>query len=227
MKDIPVFTGQFGIGSLILREIPYKKCAYVMVRSARDGYLAEFLKECGQFCVMAGAELVLATADEPLDFLPHVHDMLEMSCRKEILPPPLEPVELEMLHRGNGGEFLRCYNALFRAVPNAATYTETDLQRILSQEQACLALVDGQPAGIGEWTNTELCAVGVLPEFRGLGRRMTLTLLERISGPVITLRVSSANGPAMRLYQKLGFDRSRVLSRWYALCGPDPTAEQR
>ena len=227
MKDIPIFTGQFGIGTLILREIPYKKCAYVMVRGTKEGMLTDFLKECRQFCTMAGAEWILATADEPLVFLPHVHDMLELTCRKEILPPPLKPVDLEPVTMENGAEFLRHYNGLFRTIPNAATYAEADLQRILSQEQACLAMVDGQIAGIGEWTDNELCAIGVLSEFRGLGQRLALTILQKMHGEVITLRVSSSNSPALRLYGKLGFDRSRVLSSWYALKEGEPREEQR
>ena len=44
MKDIPIFTGQFGIGTLILREIPYRKYAYVMVRSAQEGRMADVYK---------------------------------------------------------------------------------------------------------------------------------------------------------------------------------------
>ena len=35
MKDIPVFTGNGGIATLILKEIPYKNTAYVLLRSYR------------------------------------------------------------------------------------------------------------------------------------------------------------------------------------------------
>lgn len=219
MKDIPIFTGQFGIATLILREIPHQGGAYVMVRGTKEGYLQAFLEECRTFCVMAGAQWVLATADEPLDFLPHVHDMLELSCPRALLPPPSKPVEAIPVTVENGEEFLRCYRLLFRAIPNAATYTQTDLQRILEQEQACLALVDGKTAGIAQWTDGELCAIGVLPEYRGLGHRLALTVFSRMTAEEITLRVSSSNAPALRLYQKLGFDRKRILSRWYALEG--------
>ncbi len=225
MKDIPIFTGQFGIGTLILREIPYRKYAYVMVRSAQEGRMAAFLEECRGFCTMAGAERVLATADEPLDFLPHVHDMLELSCRRDSLPPLQEPVELEPVTSENGEVFRGCYNRLFQQIPNAATCTPADLERILKREKAFLARVNGTLAGIGEQTETELCAIGVLPEYRGLGRRLALTLLAQMRCETVTLRVSSANAPALRLYRKLGFVQSRVLSRWYALEGPAVKAE--
>ena len=217
MKDIPIFTGQFGIATLILREIPHKRWAYVMIRSAREGKLEALLEECGQFCRMAGAERVLATADEPLTFLPHVHDMLELTCDRAALPPLEAPVELVPVDGENWAQFRRIYNALFREIPNAVTYTENDLPRILEQGRAYLAVEGGQAVGIGVCQNRELSAIGVLPEFRGMGTRLALTLLASMPGETITLRVSSSNGPALGLYEKLGFRRSRVLSRWYLL----------
>ena len=225
MKDIPIFTGQFGVGTLILREIPYKQCAYVLVRSAREGQMREFLEECSSFCRAAGAEWVLASAPEPLSFLPHVHDMLEYACPREQLPPPLRPVELEPLSDRNAERYREIYNDLFRAIPNAATCTPEDLRRLREKDTVFLALVGGETAGICQWSGSELEAIGVLPAFRGLGHRLALTAFERMEGETITLRVSSSNTPALRLYQKLGFDRSRVLSSWYALAGADLTAE--
>lgn len=219
MKDIPIFTGQFGMASLILREIPVKNCAYVMVRDAQRGRLRAFLEECRQACSLAGADHILATAEEPIDFLPHVHDMLELVCRKSDLPAVWEPVALIRVTEELGSRFLQHYNALFRDIPNAATYYQADVDRILKQERAYLASVQGEVAGIGEVTDTELCAIGVLPPFRGLGERLALTLLREISAEEVTLRVSSSNVPALRLYEKLGFSRRRVLSRWYGLAG--------
>ena len=61
--------------------------------------------------------------------------------------------------------------------------------------------------------------MGVLPEYRGLGRRLTLTLLDKLEGPELFLRVSSANARAVRLYERLGFQRRGVLSRWYLVTG--------
>lgn len=226
MKDLPIFTGQYGIGSLILREIPYKQCAYVVVRSAQEGRMRDFLEECSGFCRAAGAEWVLASAPEPLSFLPHVHDMLEYACPRNQLPPPLRPVELEPLNDGNAERYREIYNDLFRAIPNAATCTPEDLWRLREKSRAHLAKVGGKAAGICQWSGSELNAIGVLPEFRGLGHRLALTAFAQMEGEVITLRVSSSNARALRLYQKLGFDRTQVLSSWYALAGAELTAGQ-
>ena len=222
MKDIPIFTGQYGIGSLILREIPYKQCAYVLVRSAREGHMADFLEENPE----ANVTLTEASAPEPLSFLPHVHDMLEYACRRDQLPPPLRPVVLEPLCDDNAERYREIYNDLFRAIPNAATCTPEDLRRLREKSRAFLAKVGGETAGICQWTGSELNTIGVLPNFRGLGHRLALTAFGQMEGEVITLRVSSSNGPALRLYQKLGFDRTQVLSSWYALAGAKLTAEQ-
>ena len=226
MKDIPIFTGQYGMGSLVLREIPYKRCAYVLVRSARDGHMRDFLEECSAFCRAAGADWVLASAQEPLTFLPHVHDMLEYVCPRDQLPPPLEPVPLEPLTDRTAEHFRQLYNRLFQAIPNAATCTPEDLRRLREKSRAFLATVGGETAGLCQWRGSELEAIGVLPSFRGLGHRLALTAFSQMEGEVFTLRVSSSNAPALRLYQKLGFDRKRVLSRWYALAGADITAER-
>ena len=217
MKDIPIFTGQYGCASLILREIPYKKQAYVLVRSVLEGKMRLFLEECREFCIAAGAETVSASADEPLPFLPHIHDMLELTVRKAELPPLDKRVALLPVTRQNASEYQEIYNLLFRDIPNAATCTGSDLERLIQTGSARLAAVDGQIAGIGETDSSELRAIGVLPQYRGLGAPLALTLIENISVDPITLRVSSSNTRALRLYEKLNFHVSGCLSRWYAL----------
>ncbi len=219
MKDIPIFTGSTGSASLILREIPYQRTAYVLVRSVLPGGLRELLLDCGAFCAQAGAERVLVTASGPIGFLPHVHDMLELACHKAALPPLEDPVALEPLTAEHGEAFCELYNERFRAIPNAETCRREALPRLVSEQSAFFALVDGVRAGLGVLGPGELRAVAVLPQFHGLGSRLTRTLLERLEGPTLTLRVSSANSPALRLYARLGFQRQRVLSRWYLLRG--------
>lgn len=219
LKDIPIFTTPTGTASLILREIPYQKTAYVLARSVLPGGMRPMLSDCLSFCVQAGAERVWASAEDPLDFLPHVHDMLELSRPKASLPAPEPPVDLAPLTVENFPDYRACYNRLFAAVPNAATCREADAARLLSRGSAFLARVDGALAGIGELDGGELRAVGVLPKFHGLGYRLTLTLLQRAAGPDLFLRCSSANERALRLYDRLGFHVKRVVSRWYSLTG--------
>jgi len=36
MRDIPVFTTQYGVASLVLKEIPYKKRAHITLQATRN-----------------------------------------------------------------------------------------------------------------------------------------------------------------------------------------------
>ena len=60
MKDLQVFTTEHGAASLILKEIPYRKLAFIHIQDVQPGGLEEHLKECVSFCRMAGAERILA-----------------------------------------------------------------------------------------------------------------------------------------------------------------------
>ena len=215
MKDIPIFTGENGVAMLILREIPHQHRAYVMLRTVWR--LQPFLAECRDFCRMAGAEIVYVTGQEDLSNLPFVHAMERWTCRRADLPPLAEPVELTPLDDGNRETFRTIYNRLFAQIPNAATCTSQELERIQREERAALAVVDGQVAGLAQWTDGRLEAIGVEPEFRGLGYRLALTVLHRMTTEMVELQVSSANQRALALYQRLGFTRSETLSRWYDL----------
>lgn len=216
MKDIPLFTGDHGIATLLLRGIPAGGCAYVLVRSARPGQTDALLDECRRFCLMAGATQVLAAAPTPLA-LPVAYDLLELSCPRAQFPPPAPPVALRPVTPDNAAVYLRLYAEIFRGVPGADICTAADLMQLPPRSAAYVAEAAGAPAGVGMHTADALRVVGVLPAHRGLGRPLTLALLARTTADIVTLQVSSANAPAMRLYTALGFTRRRVLSRWYRL----------
>lgn len=216
MKDIPMFTGENGLASLLLRGIPHTRRAYVVIHSALPARMPALLAECRRVCRLAGAETILVSADVPLD-LPRAYELLELACARADLPPPEAPVALRPVTAETAGDYLRLYNELFRDVPGAAVCTEADLAPMLAQERAFFALEGGEAAGLGQYAASELRAIAVTPAHRGLGRRLALTLLGRMPGWEITLQVSSANAPALRLYERLGFTQRRVLSRWYVL----------
>ena len=62
MKDIPLFTTQYGIASLALQQIPHRSEAYVTIRQAEQP--EELLRECVRFCRMCGAERVFAAGHD-------------------------------------------------------------------------------------------------------------------------------------------------------------------
>jgi len=57
--------------------------------------------------------------------------------------------------------------------------------------------------------------IGVVPEARreGLGRALMEAVLE-VAPPTVTLEVLEQNEPAIRLYESLGFERTRMLDVW-------------
>ena len=80
MRNIPVFTGEFGAATLILQEIPGRGEAYCVVQWVQPGKTWEFLAECARFCRMAGARRVLAShLPEPPAAPPQVR-LLRMAC---------------------------------------------------------------------------------------------------------------------------------------------------
>ena len=48
MKDIPMFTTEYGAASLILRELPYRGIAYVRLQATEQP--EKLLEECIGFC---------------------------------------------------------------------------------------------------------------------------------------------------------------------------------
>lgn len=215
MKDIPVFTGAHGIATLVLKEIPWSGCGYVIVRSIWTNAEA-FLQECLGFCRACGAAQVYASWG--CETLPaeHAYDMVQMEREKMGLPLGT-PVELEVLTRENAPEFLQVYDRSFRDVPNAASYGQKDIARLLGEDTAYLVRREGVCAAIAEISKEGLEAVAVLPEYRGLGYDVTLAVLPMIPSKTLRLKVASTNERAMALYARIGFVKTAVLSRWWAV----------
>lgn len=215
MKDIPIFTGAHGVATLVLRQIPHSGCGYVIVRSVWDD-AAAFLEECRGFCRACGAEQVYASWE--LQELPaeHAYDMLQMEMKKSDLPSGEQP-ELEDLTEENGEEFLAVYHKCFLQLPGAAAYDGTDLRRLLEEQSAWLVRCDGVCAAIAEVSKNGLEAIGVLPQFRGLGYGLAIAALNRVPSVTLQLKVASTNQKALALYERLGFRQTGVVSRWWKL----------
>ena len=216
MKDIPLFTSDCGLATLILREIGWSGSAYVLVRSVWNGRVAGLLDECARFCRAVDAKQIFAcweTAELPAR---HAYDMLDMACPKSKLPPG-GPVDLEPLTRDNAGDYLRIYNECFRQVPAAASYDKKSLEPLYGEDLAWLARVDGQYAAVAEISKAGLEGIGVLPPFRGLGYDLALAVMAMVPSPEVRLKVASTNARARALYARLGFAETGVSRRWYRL----------
>ena len=210
MRDFPIFTTDYGVSSLVLKEIPYKKQAFIYIRDVQEGHLEEHLAECISFCRMAGAEFVYAAGWDALHTFPLYTQVWEMRCTAvsdQAHTASLFPVTEETVARWRG-----IYNDRMAGVDNAATLEARDEKRILDSGTYFVHR-DGQLLGIGWMDDTSLLAMAsTVP---GEGRTVLSALLSLAEGETVTLEVASTNIRAIRLYEDFGFLKTKELSRWY------------
>ena len=214
MRDFPVFTTDYGVSSLFLREIPYRREAYIRIQDVQpDGFEAH-LGECVSFCRMAGAEKIYAAGHGKLEAYPLHTSVLEMRGdawvdRKRM--KHLFPVTEETVSR-----WRQIYNERMAAVDNAGTLDSRDEKRILESGGAYFVHEDGSLMGIGwieDGEEVKLPAVAAVK--KGAGEAVMHTLMSLVEGASIQLEVASTNTRAIRLYERLGFVTVREISRWY------------
>ena len=217
MKDIPMFTTEYGVASLAFKEIPYRGQAYVRVLDVQPGQIKELMAECVSFCRMVGAEAVYATGHDDLQQWPVYTAVLEMRGDANVDWDKAEsvfPVTEQTVAR-----WREVYNDRMRGVDNAATLESRDEKRILESGGAYFVHRQGELLGIGWLEDGKLLAVAATVP--GAGERVMHTLMSLDEGGQICLEVASTNERAIRLYEKLGFIKTREVSRWYRIFGDD------
>ena len=211
MNDIPVFTTEFGVGSLFLKEIPYKKAAYIQILDSAEA--CAFLQECVKFCRMCGAERIFAAGHPILEQYPIHTTILEMrgTAGAESFDH-LWPVTKETVTRWRS-----LYNEKMSGVDHAATLSQQDEKRILADGGAYFVHDGSELLGIGWISDNELMAIAaVMP---GAGSRVLQALLSLAGERQVHLEVASTNERAIRLYEKHGFLKTREIRSWYCVHG--------
>lgn len=211
MKDFPVFTTETGVSSLILKEVPYRRTAYIHIQDVQPDGLDAHLAECVSFCRMVGAEYIYATGSPLLETFPVYTQVLEMRGtawvdRQQLCN--LFPVTEQTVSR-----WRQLYNEAMRSVDNAETLESREEERILSSGGAYFIHDNGELLGIGWLEDTKLLAVASF--VRGAGERVMHTLMSLVEGADMTIEVASTNAKAIRLYEKLLFFRCREIACWY------------
>lgn len=209
MKDFPVFDTEFGIASLVLKEIPYKGIAYIIPREVWDA--EKLLKECVSFCRMCGAETICAAGHDILETYPLYTAVYEM--RGEATVDDASIKSLFPVTEATVSRWRDIYNEKMRGIDNAATLTAFDEKRIVESGGAYFVHDAGELLGIGWLDDNELLAVASAKP--GMGRAVMNTLMSLVEGDQMRLEVASTNEKAIHLYEKLGFIRTREISRWY------------
>ena len=211
MKNIPMFTTDAGVASLILEEIPYKKEAYVRIQSATDP--DKLIEETISFCKAAGADAVFAAGHSFLERYPIHAEILRMECEKMLLSAGT--AELQPLKETTLLQWCEIYNTHMKNIPNASTMTHCKARKLL-EEKECYFVYDNEVLlGIGKVSNNGVDAiVSLVP---GKGRDVMLALCSAVDSVVVSVEVASNNIPATKLYQKLGFVRKEIISKWYCV----------
>ncbi len=230
MKDIPIFSGCGGISTLILREIPYKKTAFIMVRTWESSGLEDHLAQAAELCRFAGAERIYAAADsgsispsrEPN------YKMLSMATELKPLPDhlPYPGLTRQALDPDCMDEYISLYNLCFSQLTSAITFTAQLASEAVDDphRQCFLYRLNGKPAAVSDLSvdsSARLNAIGVAPSFRGgLGMAIMKSIMaDAAEGGCSKLCVSvmSTNLPALRLYEKLGFKPDGQEICWYTI----------
>ena len=211
MRDFPVFTTENGVGTLVLKEIPYNATAYVTVRDS--SFPTEFLQECLEFCRVAGAQTVYASGNRILEAYPLHTAVIKMSASREAVPHTdacLFPVTKDTLQR-----FREIYNERMSGVDLSAFMSERAAQQMLERGDGYFIHTNGKLLGIGMVSNDHIdCVAAVEP---GGGRDVVCALVQALICDRVILEVASTNLRAIRLYESLGFVKTAEVSRWYKI----------
>lgn len=213
MKDFPLFTTEFGVSSLILREIPYRGEAYILIQDVQPEGFADHLEECVSFCRMVGAERIYARGSALLESFPVSTVICEMRGTAWVDQSKLEnlfPVTEQTVSR-----FRSICNERLRQVDHSATLTSADEKKILESGGAYFVHHAGELLGVGWMEDTKLLLMAaVVP---GAGQRVMHTLMSLVEGADMTLEVASTNERAIRLYERMGFLKTTEVFRWHTL----------
>lgn len=210
MRDFPIFPTDYGVSSLVLREIPYRNEAYIRILDVQPGELDAHMAECVSFCRMAGAEKVFAAGDG-LEGYPEGAAVLQMQGTAWVDRDKLYclfPVTEQTVAR-----WREIHNRAMASVDNAGTLEKRDEQKILAKPGAYFIHDNGKLLGIGWLEDTKLLAVAAVE--KGAGEKIMHTLMSLVEGSTMTMEVASTNARAIALYEKLGFLKTGIVTQWY------------
>lgn len=211
MRDFPIFTTDYGVSSLVLKEIPYRQEAYIHIQDCQEAFFSEHLAECVSFCRMCGAELIFAKGNEKLSQYPFYTSVYQMCGKAWVDEEKL--ASLFPVTEATVGQWRRIYNKGMQTVDNAATLESRDEKRIVDSGSAYFVHRSGELLGIFWLEDNKLLAI--VAAQKGAGETVMYTMMSLLEGQSMTLEVASTNERAIRLYEKVGFLKTAELSRWY------------
>ena len=212
MRDFPIFTTEYGVSSLVLKEIPYRNEAYIRIRDVQEDFFEDHLAECVSFCRMCGAERIYAEGNEKLEGYPlytAVYRMTGTARSEEEKTASLFPVTAETV-----GKWRSLYNEAMRTVDNAGTLESREEGKIVDSRSAYFVHRDGEVLGIFWLEDNKLLAVAAVK--KGAGETVMHTIMSLLKDETMDLEVASTNHRAIRLYEKMGFVNLGIRKNFYS-----------
>lgn len=211
MKNLPVFTTEYGVATLILKEIPYQETAYIILQDTLEPLL--LVRECSDFCRACGAERIYARGSDALAKYPLFTAMWEMTCLRESIPDTdaaLWPVQERTLT-----QWQEIYNQKVKTVPNGAWMTDADAKEMLAKGDGYFVHRGDTLLGIGKASVDRVDWVASVKP--GAGADVVKALIHATTEDRVCLTVASVNKKAVALYESLGFLKTAEITRWYTI----------
>lgn len=213
MKDIPLFTTEYGVASLTLREIPYRQRAYIKIQTASDP--EKLLEECIGFCRACGAERIEASGHDCLEKYPLITPMWQMTGNRESIGQTdacIFPMTQQTVER-----WRELYNQRMADVPNAAYLDSKDGKEFLEEGDCYFVHRNGKLLGIGKAAEDYIDIV--IAAEPGMGETVVRALSSVLTENTVRVVVAGENLRAVRLYERMGFIKTKEISRWYRVFG--------
>lgn len=211
MRDFPVFTTENGVASLVLREISYRQRAYIKLLDSCDP--EKLLDECRSFCTAVGAERIYAAGDPCLEKYP-LHAIINEMERVWMTVPPTNAVAVAVTGQALM-QWKDIYNQKMMDVPNASYMDDAGAKAMLSDGSGYFVEMEGKTIGICKGVRDTLEVIAsTVP---GEGEEIVLALCKQLGGNIFRLQVADTNTRAIALYKRLGFVKTKEISRWYQI----------
>lgn len=209
MKDIPIFDTENGVAGLFLREVPYRKRAHIKIHSSAEP--EKLLEECVGFCRACGAEWIDAAGHAYLEKYPLITALYAMTCPKSAIGETdacLFPMTRQTME-----QWAEIYNDRMANVPNCAWLDKAQTEKMLSDGDCYSVHQNGELIGIGSASGGMIHTVATVKPC--MGETVVQALVSLLDTDIVTLHVASENPRAIRLYERMGFEITKELTRWY------------
>ena len=211
MKNIPFFTTDSGVASLTLEQVPFNQTAYIRIQSSCEPEL--LLKECLDFCKAIGSEAVYATGIEEPACSSAAVSVIRMTRDRDGLSGA--ELTLVSVDETSGEEFRRIYNEIMHEIPFASFMKSDDLKTLVDKRNGYYLYCHQELVGIGIADGAWIRAIISLK--RGAGESILLALNQVLEGDTVMVELVDTNKRAKRLYERMGFCFSEVVSTWYKI----------